>query len=702
MSAAPGGGRSAAFDEAVQAQDRALAALGLAIWIGGEPTFTDRFSGEAEWIAEALGPTKEVRAQELVLALAATRPGAALLRSVGRQYPEEELPRFCYGLYARRDGIPAWTGPPDPLLGPPASAAGAAPLLAALEARLRARGASVVRLERERPPALGLLYAEAGGVIPAEAIEAARRAPSPHAGPIPRTGLRDELADAGYALVLLEDLPGPQPRALLPGLHEVPALLRLLEELGAAAREAGLGSLILAGHPPPVDASVAHETVTPDPAVIEVNMVPSADTAGFLAECRRVYRAAEAVGLSPYRLYWSGDATDSGGGGQLTIGGPGPEQSPFFVAPHLLPRLVAYLTRHPALSYLYAVDSIGSSSQAPRVDEGARESFEELALALHLLSRDPQPTPAVIWSSLAPFLTDRFGNAHRAELNIEKLWNPHLHRRGRLGLVELRALRMAVTPERAAALAALFRALCARLSAQPAGPALRDHGPALHDRFALPYFLRRDLDDVLADLEATGHGLAPAIRDELRDDSGQLLGRVAAAGVELSLRSALEFWPLVGDLSAQSATSRLIDPSSRRIELRLRAQRGDPGALARVKLAVDGYEVPLCEDRDGAGAVRVLGVRYRAFVPSAGLHPTLPAHGPLAIELHAEGAVLRVCLHDWIPGGGVYRGLPENLEEAARRRAERFVVEPILAPQPAPRPPPAAALRPYCLDTRYF
>lgn len=690
------------LEEAVLAQDRALAGVGLEVWVGGEPTFTDRFSSSAEWIAEALGPTKEARARELVLALAATRPGCALLRSVGRQYPEEERPRWSYGLYARRDGSPAWSGPPDPLFGAPASGAGAAELRAALEARLRARGASVALVEREQPPRFALLYAEDGRALPPELTEAARRATSAHTGPIPRTGLRDELAEAGLACLLLDELDGA-PRVELPGLLQVEAFLRLLEELGAAAREAGLGCLILAGHPPPVDARVAHETITPDPAVIEINMVPSADARSFLAECRRVYHAAEGVGLSPYRLYWSGDATDSGGGGQLTIGGPEPERSPFFVAPHLLPRLVAYLARHPALSYLYAVDSIGSSSQAPRVDEGARESFEELALALHLLAREPMPTPTLIWESLAPFLTDRFGNSHRSELNIEKLWNPYLHRRGRLGLVELRALRMAVTPERATALAVLFRALCARLASQPAGPTLRDHGPALHDRFALPYYLRRDLDDVLADLDATGHGLGAAIRDELRDDSGQLLGRVAAAGVELSLRSALEFWPLVGDLSAQSGTSRLIDPSSRRIELRLRAQHGDPDALARVQLVVDGYRVPMVEDRDASGPVRVFGLRYRAFVPSPGLHPTLPAHGPLAIDLHtADAAVLRVRLHDWIPGGGVYPGLPESREEAARRRAERFVVEPAPAGAPAPLPPPAAALRPYCLDTRFF
>ncbi len=44
-------------------------------------------------------------------------------------------------------------------------------------------------------------------------------------------------------------------------------------------------------------------------------------------------------------------------------------------------------------------------------------------------------------------MCDRFGNSHRCEVNIEKLWNPDHLDRGCLGLVELRAFRMAASPE---------------------------------------------------------------------------------------------------------------------------------------------------------------------------------------------------------------------------------------------------------------
>jgi uncharacterized protein (DUF2126 family) len=45
-------------------------------------------------------------------------PGALVLRSVGRLYPGEKLPRWNLGLLRRRDGEPLWNGPPDPLLAP--------------------------------------------------------------------------------------------------------------------------------------------------------------------------------------------------------------------------------------------------------------------------------------------------------------------------------------------------------------------------------------------------------------------------------------------------------------------------------------------------------------------------------------------------------------------------------------------------------
>src|SRR6188768_4207230 len=47
------------LEQAVAAHDRAIARHGVAVWVGAEPTFTDRFAESREWLSEALGRDKE-------------------------------------------------------------------------------------------------------------------------------------------------------------------------------------------------------------------------------------------------------------------------------------------------------------------------------------------------------------------------------------------------------------------------------------------------------------------------------------------------------------------------------------------------------------------------------------------------------------------------------------------------------------------
>ncbi len=492
----------------------------------------------------------------------------------------------------------------------------------------------------------------------------------------------------------------------LPAFPTVATFVLFLEAAGRAALEAGLDSLILAGYPPPVDASVSWMTLTPDPAVLEVNMAPTATVAAFLQETRTIFAAAAEYGLAPLRYLYNGQIADSGGGGQLTLGGPAPSSSPFFLNPQLLPELLCYVSRHPSLSYYFASDFVGGSSQSPRCDEGIRDGCKELALSLDLLARQEKPTPDMLWRSLAPFLADAAGNTHRSELNIEKLWNPYLSDRGCLGLVEFRALRMADSPERMAALAALLRTLVLFLSLRQERRTLHDWGDQLHDRFALPYFLRRDLGEVLAELAAAGLGLEQPIVDRLLDDHYHLLGCADFDGCRLTVRRALEFWPLLGDVASQErGATRLVDSSSSRIEIMLRPPVATPPITASWRLYVDGWRVPLRREQDAAGVALVTGLRFRNFVPTIGLHPGLAAQGPLTLTLcgPAPDRAVGITLYNWEPQGKPYDGLPADAAEAWRRRAARFVVATIEHPVDAPdRLPPAGSLTPYCLDLRWL
>jgi uncharacterized protein (DUF2126 family) len=702
-----------ALERALAAHDATLAARGLEIWIGNEPTFTDHRSQAAEWLSGALGDDKVRRARDLARALARQSPGCAVLRSVGRQYAGETAPRWSFGVYARRDGVPLWDGPPDPLLAEgECGGTAAAPAPPDDEALQRELGAALarrgfaVRAFRGQDDWRVAFARQGGGAPPELAADARLLRPSVHDCPIPEHGAVDELAREGLFLIIGRLLGADRVLHLdLPGVKEVGLFRELLAAVSESARACGLAVLVLRGHQPPTDSSVSLTTVTPDPAVIELNMAPHPGALPFLHANRAAFAAATRIGLAPLRLHYNGAVADSGGGGQMTLGGLTPARSPFFVEPALLSRLVRYVVRHPALSYLFAHDHVGPCGQSVRPDERGSDSFAELRLALALLAASGTRDPAALWGALAPLLTDATGNSHRADINVEKLWNPRLLGRGQLGLVELRGLRMQQTAERAAALAALWRALIARLMVGGDPGELIDWGATLHDRFALPFYLEADLREVLADLEAHRLGLAPAVVMELAADPGRHWITVDVEGVNLTMRRALEFWPLVGDAAAQQGSSRLVDASTSRVELALRSPEGQ----AHWTVSVAGVELPMRSERDAAGPVRVFGLRYRSFTPAQGLHPALAPQLPVRLVL-AEAATARaweIALHEWRPDGQAYAGLPRDLAEASERRAGRCLVHrlgggPSEARPPRRAPPPPGALTPYTFDLRYL
>lgn len=383
---------------------------------------------------------------------------------------------------------------------------------------------------------------------------------------------------------------------------------------------------------PPATETETFLTVGPDPGVLEVNTAPAPDLATLFADGRAAYAAADACALSPVRFRYNGKASDSGGGGQLTLGGPTPEASPFFRYPRLLPRLVRYLSNHPSLSYAFASECVGSASQGPRPDEGVRERFQELQVAVDRLeAREGHVTPRELWESLAPLLVDSSGNSHRAEVNVEKLWNPGLSGRGMRGLVELRSLRMPATPARFAATAALFRAVAARLVEAPYDEPLADWGESLHDTLALPSYLEQDLESVLDDIARSGVAVGPTVRDLLLERP-EPLAELRLDDAILTISPATEFWPLLGDTASQEHSgARVVDASSERIEISITTRA--PGAEAG-RIGADGWEVPL--HRMPGGRRHVAGVRYRAFSPSPGLHGGLPATDPLVIHWDLE------------------------------------------------------------------
>jgi uncharacterized protein (DUF2126 family) len=221
---------------------------------------------------------------------------------------------------------------------------------------------------------------------------------------------------------------------------------------------------------------------------------------------------------------------------------------------------------------------------------------------------------------------------------------------------------------------------------------------------ALPFFLRQDLRSVFADLEAHGFGLQDSVRTVLLGDPCESRWSTVFEGCELVIERGIEFWPLVGDVASQeSGGSRLVDSSTVRLQLSLRESGVDGPALDGWRLRVADFEVPLATEVDEAGELRLIGLRYRDFVPWRGLHPTIKPHGPLTLTLShpAIDKALSATLYNWHPEGAAYHGLPTDIDQAAARRAERLVTRTVpRAELPPAKIPAPEALSAFTFDLR--
>jgi uncharacterized protein (DUF2126 family) len=269
---------------ALAAHDKLLASQGFAVWVGGEPTFADSRSSTPEWNIAADGEDKLARALIALSGLAERFPGAALLRTLGRQYPEEDRPRFSVGIYTRRDGKAVWDGPPDPCVEPPKSSFDDIERLRReIGRRLDACGYHVVHMDVDDPLPHRLVFAKAP--IAPDKSRAGTSRPSIHNVRTSFDGPREELSEQGLFLLALGLQEGYEyrlPRVELPNFATVGPYLDVLGAISQAARTAELSSIVLAGFGPPVDATVAFTTITPDPGVLEFNMAPSSSCTSLL------------------------------------------------------------------------------------------------------------------------------------------------------------------------------------------------------------------------------------------------------------------------------------------------------------------------------------------------------------------------------------------------------------------------------------
>lgn len=667
------------------ATEAELARSEVLLTMGGEPTFIPLAPEGAEWSVAALGPTKLALARRFARQLITDhRPGAVVLETSGKHYPGEPLPRWALLVQWRADGIPLWRDPTrlkDSLAPGKHKAPQAAAVIRALATSLKLDLRHALPLaEAEQPKTV------MGWVLPLDHDGSAwvsddwRPALGTDAAVLlsgdSLAGLRlplDRLGDKHLRRALTVELREGSVTVFIPPLT-LAAYLDLIPRIESVLSGLKLTGCVLGGYAPPTDAALPTIGFASDPGVIEVNLSVCATWHDYARQLDDLYEAAEKTGLCARKLHFNGRETGTGGGAHLVFGGPVGLTSPFFAFPALLPSVIRYFQHHPGLSYAFTGAYLGPSSQAPRIDESTFEALYELEIACTGAEQMGSPQNLPLFDLLfRDLLMDRSGNTHRAEISVDKLWNPFAGN-GRLGLVEFRAFETHPSPAAMSATALFVRAILARLAADPfKAPFVRWAGE-LHDRFFLPTFVWADLADICADLQAHGIPFDVEWLRPLWEWRFPKLGALALSSPPdrktalppIVFRQALEAWPLLGESPNAGTVARTVDSSMDRIEAAL-----DPALLAHGLLLVNGLP---CEFRPSSGP-SACGIRFRAFYLTPALHPHIPVHAPLLLEW-VDRATLTVLAaarwHVWNPRSSPYADRPRDEAGARARQAERW------------------------------
>src|SRR5690606_7799891 len=105
-----------------------------------------------------------------------------------------------------------------------------------------------------------------------------------------------------------------------------------------------------------------------------------------------------------------------------------------------------------------------------------------------------------------------------------------------------------------------------------------------------------------------------------------LYGKIDIMDMEMQLRMGIEPWHVLGEEVSRAGTTRFVDSSVERIEVKVKNFNID-----RYVVTCHGISVPLWETP--VKGEFVAGIRYRAWSPPSALHPTIGTDVPLVFDV---------------------------------------------------------------------
>ena len=614
------------MDQAASRAETIFRKHGVQLTLGGEPTYVPPNPEGPEWTYAAVGPTKLGYAWKVADHLLGNQmAGSAAFFCPGKSYPGEVNPRWVVRILANRDRSPLFQLPKQSgALSPHALGDLAHNICRHLRIASHWRrfvdpnnpGAEIL--------AIPIDHDDAGWRSARWSLSKDDRVLSKADGSV---GLRlplDRLPPSVPRRAMSIERSGETMAIFIPPLLQEP-FLELLAAIEGSARTIGTRQILLQGYTPEDQAGKWITLgLAADPGVLEINLPACSSWHAYAEWIETVTASCEAAGLRS----WKESAWDfpqgTGGGNHLLWGGPRLEVNPFFGRPAWLAAILRFWQHHPSLAYLFTGCYVGASSQAPRPDESARDLYDVEMAYTFLESLPEGDHRALINETLRHLQTDVTGNSHRSEMSFDKFWNTSWPS-GALGLVEFRAIESLPRAEWMSSVALLWTCLAAHLLEAKTPRGLKRFGTRLHDEYLLPERLWSDLESVFTELEAAGVVLNRRIYREIWNWRFPTLLLWRKGDARLTVRRALENWPLLCETPVEGGTtSRFVDTSMQRLEF-----CSNPEFHSAYRLYVNGRALELRR----AGDVFLSGLRYRRTNLYPSMHPGIPTQLPLLLTL---------------------------------------------------------------------